>query len=77
MLCLEWGAWRSAGELRWALVHEPDNVAALTERGHALRELGRNDEGLAYYDHALTLDPVNLDTIESKIAVLNELKPSR
>ena len=48
-----------------------DSIPALVGRGHALRELSRNDEALISYDRVLVLDPANLDALENKIKVLD------
>ena len=40
-----------------ALAREPDNISALLGRGHALREINRNDEALISYDRVLVLIP--------------------
>ncbi len=44
-------------------VTEPDSMT-FTMIGYAMRKLGKYDEGLAYYQKALALDPENVNTHE-------------
>jgi len=44
-------------------VRNPDSMT-LTMIGYATRKLGSYDEGLAYYEKALVLDPNNVNTHE-------------
>jgi len=44
-------------KLQAAALSWPDNADIENERGFALRKLGRLDEAMVHYDHALRLDP--------------------
>jgi tetratricopeptide (TPR) repeat protein len=39
------------------LMRDPNTAEALNYRGYATRKLGRVDEGIAYYERAVALDP--------------------
>ena len=47
-----------------AAVRNQNNSKVLTMIGYAHRKLGRFDEGMAYYQQALAIDPDNADTRE-------------
>ena len=45
-------------------MHNQNDSMVLTMTGYANRKLGKFDEGMAYYQRALTIDPDNVDTRE-------------
>ena len=46
------------------LIRTTDNSMVYTMRGFALRKLGRAEEGVAFYQKALAIDPDNVNTHE-------------
>jgi tetratricopeptide (TPR) repeat protein len=56
-----------------ALSLQPDNTAALNNRGFALRELARFDEALENLDRALAIDPDFAPALANRGKVLSEM----
>ncbi len=56
------------------LAAKPDHIAALSNRGAALRDLGRPAEALACCDAALAIDPGHLWSLNNRGVALIELK---
>jgi hypothetical protein len=57
-----------------ALAVDPDNTAALNNKGLALAKLGEYDESIAYFDKALAVDPNDAYSLNNKKSTLEELK---
>jgi tetratricopeptide (TPR) repeat protein len=57
-----------------ALEIDPDNTAALNNKGLALAKLGEYDESIAYFDKALEIDPNDAYSLNNKKSTLEELK---
>ncbi len=57
-----------------ALEIDPDNTAALNNKGLALAKLGRDDESIAYFDKALEIDPNDAYSLNNKKSTLEETK---
>jgi Flp pilus assembly protein TadD len=41
------------------LKESPNNIRAMTAKAISLREMGRNEEALVYFNRALEFNPVN------------------
>jgi tetratricopeptide (TPR) repeat protein len=53
-----------------ALVEDPNDIAALLNKGAALKDLGRYDEAIEQFDKALEIDPNNAIALHNKGAAL-------
>lgn len=57
-----------------ALTIDPNNIAALNNKGLALAKLGEYDKSIAYFDKALTIDPTDAYSLNNKKSTLEEIK---
>jgi len=55
------------------LVHDPNNVQSLTNKGTALAKLGHFEEAILYYDHALEINPSFVSALNNKGNALSQL----
>jgi tetratricopeptide (TPR) repeat protein len=57
-----------------ALTIDPNNTAALNNKGLALAKLGEYDKSITYFDKALTIDPTDAYSLNNKKSTLEEIK---
>jgi len=57
-----------------ALTIDPNNTAALNNKGLALAKLGEYDKSIAYFDKALTIDPTDAYSLNNKKSTLEDIK---